>query len=303
MNKNYNVYPKNKIAGGLTIFHLPLRHTSFSSEKNRKYDYKSAFPKSKKIQKLIDEINSSNQNTIINPINNNLNNINGITNLCTCQKLLSEERIKNKNYYESIIQLNNHINELESQLNSKNNDYILNNEIYNLKKENEELRQFKQKIYEYSMKYDEFNHDIIICLQNIEKLVEIFNTSDTDNFKGYQNSNMIKISENFESIINKLTNYIKTKEEEFKTILIEKDHDITKLKDELNLRINLNNFPDNILQNSNEYDYEINNNYNKKKYYATNYQSNELGKSYVENNLSYDINNDPNNLRNTYQDV
>ena len=167
MKKSFNLYPKNKIKGGTTFFQLPLRHiNSFSAEKNRKFEYNPVFPKSKKIQKLIEEINLSNKSNIIYKINlsnksniiyNNNNNYDEHNNLFICQKLLLEERIKNQNNTDNIIRLNNHIDELEFQLSQKCEHHLMNEELIRLKKENEELKLFKQKVYEFSKKYDEIN--------------------------------------------------------------------------------------------------------------------------------------------------
>ena len=298
MIRNYNVYPKNKIGGGIGIFQLPIRHiNSFSADKNGKYEYKSAFPKSKKIKKLIDEINLSNKTQTSN------NNINPLNNLYTCQKLLKEERIKNKKYYENIIQLNNHIDELEYQLNHRCQHEIINDEIIMLRKENEELRQFKQKVYEFSMKYDEVNKDILLCLKNIEKAVELFNINiSNNNHIEYKNDTLNKISENYNSIINNLTNFLNKKQDEYNTLLGEKENEINKLKSELNNKINFNKYNENFKDNipiENECDkniYENNEN---------NYQTNGIYNPYMLQNLKLNlgINNEKDNLGNNFQNV
>ena len=108
MIRSYNVYPKNKIGSGMSFLQMPLHQTnSFSTGKVRKYDCKPVFPKSKKIKKLIDEINSSNK------LDKNIVNNENKNNICKYQKLFIEEKIKNEKLCENIIQLNNHIEELK----------------------------------------------------------------------------------------------------------------------------------------------------------------------------------------------
>jgi len=204
MIRSYNVYPKNKIGSGISFLQMPLHQTnSFSTGKVRKYDCRPVFPKSKKIKKLIDEINSSNK------LDKNIVNNKNKNNICKYQKLFIEEKIKNEKLCENIIQLNNHIEELKYQLNIKSQQNIINDDIIILKKENEELRHFKQKVYEISLKYDEVNKNILFCLKNIETAVELFNANnpninDIDN----KNTNFNKISDNFNSIINNLNKLI-----------------------------------------------------------------------------------------------
>ena len=91
MIRSYNVYPKNKIGSGISFLQIPLHQiNSFSAGKVRKYDCRPVFPKSKKIKKLIDEINSSNK------LDKNISN-NNTNNFCKYQKLFMDEKIKNKN--------------------------------------------------------------------------------------------------------------------------------------------------------------------------------------------------------------
>jgi len=296
MIRSYNVYPKNKISGGIGIFHLPLRHTnSFSTEKKRNYEIKSAFPKSKKIKKLIEEIKSS--NTPI--INNNTNEVN---NLYVCQKLLIEEKAKNRNYTDNIIQLNNYIDELELQLSQKC-QHNINDEIIMLRKENEELRMFKQKIYNYSMKYDEINKDILLCLKNIEKAVELFNINNPNiNSTEYKNNTLHKISDNFNSIVDNLTNFLKVKEDEYNTLLNEKENEINKLKNELNYKTNINKYSEEIKQNQNQIEYEMDN-YRDINKFGNTYQTNGLYKPYTLDSLNYGNETERINYKNMIQNI
>lgn len=308
MIKNCNVFPKNKIGGGIGFLNFPLRQTnSFSSgRKNLKYDYKPAFPKSKKIKKLIDEINSSNKTRIKN--NNNNNDINKFYEY---QKLFMEEKEKNKNLTDNIILLNNHIDELESQLNSNcQHHHMVNNEIIMLRKENEELRLFKQKVYEFSTKYDEVNKDILLCLKNIEKAVELFNINYLNNNSiEYKNGTLNKISENYSSIINNLTNYLKIKEDEYNTLLMEKENEINKLKSQLNSIDNINKFSEDVKNNIIDYEnYNDNINYGNNYHdenadYVNTYRKNELFKSYLTNDINIEKGNEQINLKNTFQNI
>ena len=297
MIRNYNVYPKNKIGSGIGIFQLPLRQTnSFSTGKNKKYESQSAFPKSKKIKKLIDEIKSSNESNI--NINKNISEMNDVYRL---EKLLMEEKMKNNNLYKNIIELNSHIDELESQLNSKCQHNILNEEIMMLRKENEELKLFKQKVYEFSMKYDEVNKDILLCLKNIEKAVELFNINyPNNNSIEYKNSTLNKISESYNDIISDLTNFLKIKEDEYNILLMEKENEISKLKDKIKDMNNFNRFSEGSKNSNNEYEFD---NYNENINYGNNYQINGIYKPYETNNLNLENDTDSISFKNTIHKV
>ena len=292
MIRSYKVYPKNKIGRGIGIFQLPLRKTkSFSSGKNEKYECKSAFPKSKKIKKLIEEIKSSNKPNI----NKDIKEMNDIYRL---EKLLMEEKMKNNNLYENIIQLNNHIDELESQLNCKCQHHVLDDELIMLRKENEELRHFKQKVYEFSMKYDEINKDILLCLKNVEKAVELFNINfPNNNSIEYKNSTFNKISENYNNIISDLNNFLKTKQDEYNILLMEKENEINKLKDKSN---NINKSSEDKKNSNNEYHFD---NYNENIDYGITYQRNGIYTSYMNNNLNLEKDKEPISFKNTFHDV
>ncbi len=65
MRRTSSLYPKNRIATSLAMFQLPLKiNNSFSSEKNylNNTNRRTAFPKSKNIKKMIEEINLTNSN-------------------------------------------------------------------------------------------------------------------------------------------------------------------------------------------------------------------------------------------------
>ena len=287
MIRSYNVYPKNKIGSGISFLQIPLHQiNSFSAGKVRKYDCRPVFPKSKKIKKLIDEINSSNK------LDKNISN-NNTNNFCKYQKLFMDEKIKNKNLCENIMQLNNHIEELKYQ--------IINDDIIMLKKENEELRIFKQKVYEISSKYDEVNKNILFCLKNIESAVDLFNSNYQNiNSVEYKNTTFNKISDNFNSIINNLNNFLKTKEAEYNILLMQKETEIQNLKDKLSNINNVNKFVEEAKNNINENIIENNIN-NENIQYENNYQKNETYRPYLSNNLDRGNNQVPLDFNNTFQ--
>ena len=295
MIRSYNVYPKNKIGSGISFLQIPLHQVnSFSAGKVRKYDCRPVFPKSKKIKKLIDEINSSNK------LDKNINN-NNTSNFCKYQKLFMDEKIKNKNLCENIMQLNNHIEELKYQLNIKCQQQIINDDIIMLKKENEELRIFKQKIYEISSKYDEVNKNILFCLKNIESAVDLFNSNYKNiNSVEYKNATFNKISDNFNSIINNLNNFLRTKEDEYNILLVQKDNEIQTLKNKLSNVNNINKFVEEAKNNINENIIENNIN-NENIQYENNYQKNETYRPYLSNNLDRGNNQVPLDFNNTFQ--
>ena len=295
MIRSYNVYPKNKIGSGISFLQIPLHQiNSFSAGKVRKYDCRPVFPKSKKIKKLIDEINSSNK------LDKNISN-NNTNNFCKYQKLFMDEKIKNKNLCENIMQLNNHIEELKYQLNIKCQKQIINDDIIMLKKENEELRIFKQKVYEISSKYDEVNKNILFCLKNIESAVDLFNSNYQNiNSVEYKNTTFNKISDNFNSIINNLNNFLKTKEAEYNILLMQKETEIQNLKDKLSNINNVNKFVEEAKNNINENIIENNIN-NENIQYENNYQKNETYRPYLSNNLDRGNNQVPLDFNNTFQ--
>ena len=271
MRRTFSVYPKNRITTSVAMFQLPFNNNSnnsFSSEKNN-INYsnsRTSFPKSKKIRKMIEEINLTNVNTKKNNCETN--------NLYNCQKLLAEEKLKNKNYYENIILLNKHINELELQLktnchNCQNSN--TNDELIKLRQENLELKLFKEKVYSFSKQYDELNNNILNCLKSIEKIVRIYDDNTNENNFEYNNNNLNIISDNFKSIINHLTNFIDAKQEEYNTLLIEKENEIEKLKNGHNyINNDVDNFSNGLRSNRNKNkSYEYNN-------YYKNYKTNEF---------------------------
>jgi len=233
MKRAYSVYPKNKIITSNSLFQFPLKNSSFSCEKNNldNADRQSAIPKSEKIKKFIEEINLANSN----PNSNMLNFPNEQNSLYTCQKLLIEEKIKNKNYNDNIIALSKQIEELECQI--KFGDQSINDEIIKLRQENQELKKFKEKVYSFSLKYDELNRDIINCLKSIEQMIHIFN-DDSNSIQNqnieFRNNNLNKISNNFKSVINDLSDFMKIKQSEYNTLLMEKEKEIQKLKRDFN---------------------------------------------------------------------
>ena len=235
MKRAYSVYPKNRIFTSNSFFQFPLKNNSFSCENNNldnNANRLSAILKSEKIKKFIEEINSADANT-----NSNLLNFQNEQNsLYACQKLLIEEKIKNKNYNDNIIALNKQIEEMECKM--KFDDQNINNEILKLRQENQELKMFKEKVYSFSLKYDELNRDIINCLKSIEQLVHIFNDDYSNSIQNqsveYRNNNLNKISNNFKSVINDLSDFIKIKQSEYNTLLMEKEKEIQKLKRDFN---------------------------------------------------------------------
>ena len=226
MRKQISLCPKNKKVISNFMFQLPLKNNSFSYERintenpNEKY----TLPKSHKITKLIKEIANSSPVQFLTEQ----------TNLYNYQKLLLEEKIKNKNYSDIIFSLKKQIEEMKNKF--EFNGQNINDEIMKLRHENEELKLFKEKVFSFSIKYDEINRDIINCLKSIEELVQTFNDGYCD-FSGnieYRNNNLNKISYNFKSIANNLCNFMKIKQSEYNILLIEKDKEIQQLKTDLN---------------------------------------------------------------------
>jgi len=301
MFKSYTIYPKNKIIGGSSILQFPLRHTnSFSTGKIKKFDYNPVYPKAKKIKKLIEEINSSNRSFLFNNNYNKNNDENN--NIYICQKLLLEERMKNKNYTDNIIKLNNHINELEYKLSQKceHEHHMMktDDEFIKLKKENEELKSFKQKVYELSMKYDEINNDILLYLKNIEKIVESYQSYSEDKI-----NSLDKITDNFNSIAKNLTNYLNTKQDEYNTLIMEKEKEINELKNELNYKNNINQFSNNI-KYARKNELELDNlRENKNDYNINYYHTNENYEPYYANNINLENENEGNIHKNTFENV
>ena len=227
--------------------------------------------------------------------------INDLNNCYRYQQLLIEEKEKNKNLMENIIQLNNHIDALESQLSCRCEHHIINDEIMMLRKENEELRIFKQKVYEISSKYDEVNKNILFCLKNIESAVDLFNSNYQNiNSVEYKNTTFNKISDNFNSIINNLNNFLKTKEAEYNILLMQKETEIHNLKDKLSNINNVNKFVEDAKNNNNE-NIIFNNINNENIQFENIYQKNETYRPYLSNNLDRGNNQVPLDFNNTFQ--
>ena len=228
MRRTFSLYPKNKIAHSIGFLQIPLKtNISFSSEKNQIVNTpRTYFPKSQKIKKLIEEINLT--NTEPKKIKTE------VVNIYECQKLLIEEKLKNKNYQENIICLNRQIDELQLKLqnnccqNCQTNN--ANDELIKLRQENQDLKLFKEKVFGFSKKYDELNKDIINCLKTIENVVKIYNNDNLSQNIDFKDNNLNKISSNFESIINKLANFMTIKQEEYTTLLNEKEKEIERIK-------------------------------------------------------------------------
>ena len=232
MRRNFTLYPKNKISSSFAMFQLPLRKNTFS-EKNLTTNEvrRTAIPKSKKlIKKLIEELN-------ISCIKGKHNNIES-NNLSECQKLLMEEKMKNKNYSENIIALNKYIEDLEFQLKVNCQSNTLNEnrneEIMRLKRENEELKQFKEKVYLFSIKYDEVNKDILNCISSIGRIIEKYSMQNTSNDFDYRSNEIFQIANNFKNIMNNLNDFMNIKQEEYNILLNEKENEIIKLRKEKN---------------------------------------------------------------------
>lgn len=261
MRRTYSVYPINKISSWNDIFQSSSKNNSISLEKSINKSYlrrKSDYPRSQKIKKLIEEINLSNSNVNPNKPRQSQNEQNIVLN---CQKLLIEEKMKTKNYYDNIKLLNKHINELESKISNNYQDNYIKDELIKLRQENKELKLFKEKVFEFSMKYEEINIDIFNCIKSIEKIVHLFNMDNTNKDIEYKNDNLNKISDNFKSILENLSNYISVKQDEYNTLLLEKENEIERLKKDYNNKYSDNN-PFGINQNKN---FGINNYYEYKK--------------------------------------
>ena len=236
MKKTYKLYPRNKIStSSLGTFYFPPKKpvNSFSPEinnNNNDTSRRKSFNKSQKIIKMIEDLNFSSLKTLKNCKQSN--NIYGF------QKLLLEEKIKNKNLTENIILLNKHIDDLECRLNKnccQNNNNNLCEELIQLKQENQELKLFKERVYSLSMKYDELNINIINSLKSIEKIVEIINNCSSQNFfcENEKIKEFNKISNNYKSIIDNLTIYMNIKQDEYNMLLLERENEIEKLKNNL----------------------------------------------------------------------
>ena len=223
MSRKYIIYPKNKIATSRAMFQLPLRIFSPSTQKkgNKNLD----ISQENKFKTILNDIKSDNFGKKEKDERNNMYNF---------QRMLIEERIKSKSYYENIIKLNKYINELESRLQDEND---MNDELIRLRKENEELKLFKQKVYNYSMKYDELNVDIFNCLKSIENAVELFTKEDSnkDNLE-YKAEQLNRINDNYKSVINLLYEFMNGKQDEYNNLLMEKDNDIQILSKKLKQR-------------------------------------------------------------------
>jgi hypothetical protein len=291
MRRQYSLYPKNKTIISNFLFQLPLKNNSFSYERynTENPNEKSVLPKSHKITKLIKEITNSNPVQLPNEQ----------TNLYNYQKLLLEEKIKNKNYSDIIVSLKKQIEEMEGkfELNGQN----INNEIMRLRNENQELKIFKEKVYQISIKYDELNKNILTCLKSIEKFIQKYNTNNDIKIE----NNLSNISQNFKSITNDLSNFMMVKQEEYNTLLNEKENEIEKLKKELscgNINLYTNDsklYKDKEMNSNRSYEYLNCNRENKK---CGRNKLNTFCKNYKYNEFDYGNSKRNYELKSNYED-
>ena len=253
---------------------------------------------------------------------NKMKNIEESNNLLGYQKLLSMDQEKNKKQNKSKFSLNKRINDLEFQLTGKNftseqqdntynsnnysnnynfssnyNNYTnsnVNEEILKLKKENQELKNFKQKVYNFSMRYDEINENILNCLKSLDAIINMLSNGNISQNYEINFGEIQKTSDNFKEILNYLVDFISIKQDEYNSLLQQKEFDNLKLKKEIEKLNNINNNSVSF-NNRNENNYKTDdfnktpvNNYGKNKFEFNKNNNNEL---------NYDFG-DFNNIRN-----
>ena len=253
---------------------------------------------------------------------NKMKNIEESNNLLSYQKLLSMDQEKNKKQNKSKFSLNKRINDLEFQLTGKNftseqqdntynsnnysnnynfssnyNNYTnsnVNEEILKLKKENQELKNFKQKVYNFSMRYDEINENILNCLKSLDAIINMLSNGNISQNYEINFGEIQKTSDNFKEILNYLVDFISIKQDEYNSLLQQKEFDNLKLKKEIEKLNNINNNSVSF-NNRNENNYKTDdfnktpvNNYGKNKFEFNKNNNNEL---------NYDFG-DFNNIRN-----
>ena len=147
------------------------------------------------------------------------------------QELLTKEQEKNEKYKSDILVLNRRIDELEVQLKMKGNtveveDKRDDNEII---KENVELKKFKENVYNISKQYDEINENIIVSLNEIDRLFQKLNDKNFDMNLDLQIKTLTGIKTNFEGAITNLIDTMKLKQEEYNLLLEEKEKEVQKV--------------------------------------------------------------------------
>ena len=150
------------------------------------------------------------------------------------QELLTKEQEKNEKYKSDILVLNRRIDELEVQLKMKGNtveveDKRDDNEII---KENEELKVFKENVFNISKQYDEINENIIVSLNEIDRLFQKLNNKNFDMNLELKIKTLTGIKTNFEGAIVNLIDTMKLKQEEYNLLLEEKEKEVQKVLEE-----------------------------------------------------------------------
>ena len=254
---------------------------------------------------------------------NKMKNIEESNNLLGYQKLLSMDQEKNKKQNKSKFSLNKRINDLEFQLTGKNftseqqdntynsnnysnnynfssnyNNYTnsnVNEEILKLKKENQELKNFKQKVYNFSMRYDEINENILNCLKSLDAIINMLSNGNISQNYEINFGEIQKTSDNFKEILNYLVDFISIKQDEYNSLLQQKEFDNLKLQREIEKLNNINNNNTVSFNNRKENNYK-NDDFNKTP--VNNYGKNKFEFNKNNNNeLNYDFG-DFNNIRN-----
>lgn len=160
------------------------------------------------------------------------------------EKSLNEEKLKNVNYISEISHLKKINQKFEMQLKTHQNNSSINQ--YNHKaidyllKENEELKKFKENVFVLSKRYDDINESVLVSLQQIDMLFTEINHS--RNTMSY--SNKVEFVESsrasFETVINKLVDMMKSKQDEYNYFISEKEREINELIQEKKALKNLN---------------------------------------------------------------
>ena len=96
-------------------------------------------------------------------------------------------------------------------------------------KENVELKKFKENVYNISKQYDEINENIIVSLNEIDRLFQKLNDKNFDMNLDLQIKTLTGIKTNFEGAITNLIDTMKLKQEEYNLLLEEKEKEVKKV--------------------------------------------------------------------------
>lgn len=143
-----------------------------------------------------------------------------------------------KNYNQNINQSPSSYENINTNINSNsssspNTKGIDQKEYDKLLKENEELRKFKEEVYAISKEYDNINENVIVSLQEMDKLFTKINEAKYNMTYTKKAQELAKAQASFENVINTIIEMMKGKQDEYNFLVKEREKEVSDLKEEI----------------------------------------------------------------------